>query len=56
MYKGIMIHSSGSKLQPMTIMNENDTEKDQDKTDIYSKDYETRRKLVKVIDSTMKTI
>ena len=53
MYKGLIIHSSDSKFQPMDTMKEKETEKDQDKTEIKSKDYETIRRLVKENDKTL---
>ena len=54
MYKGLIIHSSDSKFQPMDTKKEKETYTDKDKTDITSKDYEAIRKLVKDHDKTIK--
>ena len=54
MYKGLIIRSRDSKIQPMDTKKDKDTEKVKDKTDINSSSYETIRKLATELDKTMK--
>ena len=50
MYKILIIHSSDSKFQPMDTKRDKDNDKAKGKTEIYSKDDKTIRKLVKDSD------
>ena len=47
MYKGLLIHGSDVKAQPMDTKKEHETEKDKEQTETHSKDYATKRKIVK---------